>query len=167
MGFESSSLGIQTSTLRPKILADLRQDGFSFCPRLLAGLATAQVASVLGSLVDVSKFLPGSGIPVVQTLVPCEPNAGGRNQYSGNYGLGEFPLHTDLAHWAVPPRYFMLRCIIGADDVFTHVLPWAPIVERIGLSSLRRSVFTVRKHRLGYSCLVRALSTCNGFDVMR
>jgi hypothetical protein len=41
-----------------KIREDLRRDGFSFCSRLLAELATAQVADVLGILVNVSELLP-------------------------------------------------------------------------------------------------------------
>jgi L-asparagine oxygenase len=164
---EAALVEPQISTLQTKIREDLRRDGFSFCSRLLAELATAQVAHVLGILVNVSELLPESGIPVVQTLVPRERNEVGRNQYSGNYGQGKFPLHSDLAHWAVPPRYFMLRCIVESDDVFTHVLSWAPIVNQIGAPSLRRAVFTARKHRVGCSCLVRALSTCDGLDVMR
>jgi L-asparagine oxygenase len=96
-----------------KILADLKRDGFSFYPRLLVELATAQVANILGSTANLSQLLPESGIPV-QTLVPRETNEAGLNQYSGNFGLAEFPLHSDLAHWALPPRYFMLRCIVGA-----------------------------------------------------
>ena len=157
----------QTSTLRAKIRAELSRDGFSFCPGLFADLATAQVARVLGSLLSLSELFPESGIPVVQTLVPRQTNEVGLNQYSGNYGLGEFPLHSDLAHWAVPPHYLMLRCIVGSDDVFTLVLSCAPLVDRVGTSSLRRAVFTVRKHRIGYSCLVRALSTCDGLNIMR
>jgi L-asparagine oxygenase len=157
----------QTSTLRAKIRADLKRDGFGFYPRLLAEMATSQVANILGSLANLSRLFPESGIPVVQTLVPRETNEAGLNQYSGNFGLAEFPLHSDLAHWALPPRYFMLRCIVGSNDVFTHVLSWASIVDRIGTLPLRRAVFTVRKQKRGYSCLVRALSTCDGLDVIR
>jgi hypothetical protein len=25
--------------------------------------------------------------------------------YSGNFGISEFPLRTDLPHWVVPPRF--------------------------------------------------------------
>jgi hypothetical protein len=28
---------------------------------------------------------------------------------SGKYGRGSFPLHTDMAHWPVPPRYLVMR----------------------------------------------------------
>ena len=157
----------QISALREKIRGDLTRDAFSFCPRLDSQLTTAQIAGELGSIVDVSNLLPESDIPVVQTLVPHETNEVGRNRYSGNYGLGEFPLHSDLAHWAVPPRYFILRCIFGTEDVLTHLLSWVPILDRIGAPSLRRAVFTVRKKREGHSRLVRAMSACDGLDVMR
>jgi len=156
-------LETQIQAVRAKVRADLARNGFSFCQRLLPDLSSGQVANLLGAVVDLSE----SGISVAQTLVPRETTEAALNQYSGNYGLNEFPLHSDLAHWAIPPRYFMLRCIIGAEGVFTHVLLWSTIAKQIRESSLRRAVFTVRKHRLGYSCLVRAYSTRNGLDLLR
>jgi len=81
--------------------------------------------------------------------------------------LAEFPLHGDLAHWAVAPRYFMLRCIVGSNDVFTSVLSWASIVDKIGPLLLGRAVFTVRKHKRGYSSLMRILAVCGGFEILR
>lgn len=149
--------------MRAKVRADLARNGFSFCQRLLPDLNGCQVASLLGTVLDLSE----SGISVAQTLVPRETTEARLNQYSGIYGLNEFPLHSDLAHWAIPPRYFMLRCIVGTEGVFTHVLLWSAIVRQIGESLLRRAVFTVRKHKLGCACLVRTHSTRNGLDILR
>ena len=152
---------------RKQIFADLRQEGFSLRLRLNPGVATVDLAGSLGKVVDISKLLPGRGIPQIQTLMPRQMGEVGPNQYSGNHGMAEFPLHTDLAHWALPPRYFILRCIVGTKDVFTHILPWTRVVSIIGLSILRRAVFTIRKQRVGYSGLLRAMSTQKGLDLFR
>jgi L-asparagine oxygenase len=149
------------------IFAELRRNGLSLCRGLAPCLATAEVAHLVGTLISVKGLLPASGIPTVQCLKPRQVGEVGQNQYSGHYGLGAFPLHTDLAHWAVPPRYFLLRCVVGADDVFTHVLPWTRVAESVGVDALRKAVFGVRKHRIGSSGLLRALSRQDGADIFR
>jgi L-asparagine oxygenase len=77
---------------------------------------------------------------------------------SGHFGLGSFPLHTDLAHWAIPPRYLFLRCKVGTHDVFTELLHWSRVVDLVGKTTLQKAVFRSRKRRDGFSGLVRALS---------
>lgn len=44
-------------------------------------------------------------------LVAKDLGCSGPNTYSGLFGLEEFPLHTDLAHWHSPPRYILLRVL--------------------------------------------------------
>jgi L-asparagine oxygenase len=149
------------------IHADLARDGFSFQPCFLPELCTREVGDFLGVVGDPSDMIPNSGMRAVQTLVPRERDEVGLNHYSGNYGFAEFPLHTDLAHWAVPPHYFILRCLVGSEHVFTHLLSWRSITDRIHIALLRRAVFTARKHRIGSSGLLRAHSTRNGHDVFR
>jgi L-asparagine oxygenase len=149
------------------IRADLVRDGFSFQPHFLPELGTRQVAHFVGVVADPSDMLPNSGMCAVQTLVPRERDEVDLNHYSGNYGFREFPLHTDLAHWAVPPHYFILRCLIGSEHVLTNALSWRSITERIDIALLRRAVFTARKHRIGSSGLFRAYSTRNGQDILR
>ena len=78
-----------------------------------------------------------------------------------------FPLHSDLAHWAVPPRYILLRCLVGSSNVYTHLLPGTRVIDLIGDHVLRRAVFAARKQRMGFSGLVRALASIDGYDVFR
>jgi Taurine catabolism dioxygenase TauD, TfdA family. len=89
---------------------------FNFYPRLLVELATAQVPSILGSVLIFPSCFPKVVSPSSKPWFRAKTNEVRLNQYSGNYGLAEFPLHSDLAHWAVPPRYFMLRCVAGAVE---------------------------------------------------
>jgi L-asparagine oxygenase len=149
------------------MFAELAENGFVLWRELTPTRSTMEVATALGRVVDVGQVLPASGIPTVQSLRPRDSNEVSRNQYSGHYGFGEFPLHSDLAHWAIPPRYFLLRCIAGEDDVFTRILPWRAILSSFSVSALQRAVFAGRKRRFGCSGLVRAMWRHEKGDIFR
>lgn len=108
-------------------------------------LTTEDAAGDLGISVDIATRLPKSGIPNVQTLTPKSTDRAPKNQYSGTFGLGEFPFHSDLAHWSVPPRYFMLRCVQGSSTVATQLLHVDKITATIGDSVLKKAVLLPRK----------------------
>ncbi|MGQ0335312.1 hypothetical protein [Halomonas elongata] len=109
------------------------------------GLTTEDTAGALGISIDIATRLPNSGIPNVQTLTPKNTDLALKNQYSGTFGFGEFPFHSDLAHWSVPPRYFMLRCVQGSPTVATQLLHVDKIIETIGVSVLRKAVLLPRR----------------------
>jgi L-asparagine oxygenase len=134
------------------------RDGFVLRKEHLSQLSTAEVADRLGCIIEIDKLLPSGRIPTVQSLRPRHTAEVKENQYSGHYGLDLFPLHTDLAHWMLPPRYLLLRCLVGTDDVFTNLLPSSHVVGLLGTASLRRAVLRARKRRFACSGLVRALS---------
>ena len=148
-------------------LGDLERDGFRLIRCLTPRLSTIEVAQTLGIVIDVERLLPRSGISTVQPLLPRNISETGRNQYSGCFGLGTFPLHSDLAHWAVPPHYFLLRCLVGFSDVFTYILDWRPIANLVGAGVLRKALFSARRRRIGYSGLVCAMSHQDGTVVLR
>lgn len=108
-------------------------------------LKTEHAAERLGKLLDIQRLLPGSAVSSVQTLAPKPADDATANQYSGTFGLGEFPLHSDLAHWAVPPRYFMLRCLLGTPAVSTQLLPVEAVAAAVGHRLIRKAVFLPRK----------------------
>jgi hypothetical protein len=83
----------------------LETDGFVVFRGLWADAMSLEVADQLGIIDKVE------GLATVQTLIPRKVSSSPPNTYSGNFGHAEFPLHTDLAHWALPPRYLLLRCI--------------------------------------------------------
>lgn len=85
------------------------------------------------------------GLAAVQTLVPTDSNHSPPNTYSGNFGLGEFPLHTDLAHWARPPRFLALRCVTGSERIPTRVFDGRLLVEKFQFSNLRRLLVQSRR----------------------
>jgi alpha-ketoglutarate-dependent taurine dioxygenase len=145
----------------------LKRDGYMLLQDLSPDISTAEIGSRFGVPVEIGELLPLSEIPVVQALRPKEKLHARQNQYSGHYGLESFPLHTDLAHWAVPPRYFLLRCLVGADDVFTRLLSWTYISDLLGKATLRKAVFRARHHYYWRSGLVRALSSYGVEEIFR
>lgn len=102
-------------------------------------MSMLEVAQNIGKVVRVPTM------PLVQTLTPRQKENELENTYSGNFGLDEFPFHTDLAHWYVPPRYLFLRCAIPAPDVETKLIDSRDICVDIEASVLSRSHFKPRK----------------------
>lgn len=82
-------------------------------------------------------------LPAVQLLTPRAVDA--PNTYSGNFGTGAFPLHTDMAHWALPPRFFILACVEPAPKVATLVVPARDIFARIDRKELSRTLVRPRR----------------------
>lgn len=84
-------------------------------------------------------------MPLVQTLTPRLKDNERENTYSGNFGVDEFPFHTDMAHWYVPPRYLFLRCVVPVLDVETKLINSKDIWGDIDASVLSRAHFKPRK----------------------
>ena len=110
---------------------------------------TQEIAASLGSI----SVIPN--IPTVQTLILTNSTESTLNVYSGNYGFGRFPWHTDLAHWYLPPRYLLLRCIIPAQNVFTSLLRTETAIKSLTKSTIRRAMFTPRRRIYGHLPLLR------------
>ncbi|MHB8392069.1 MAG: TauD/TfdA family dioxygenase, partial [Acidobacteriaceae bacterium] len=129
----------------------LDRQGFAFIPRHVPDQEPLQAIGHLGAVVSVAAQSD------TQSLRPRRLEEAPRNIYSGNYGLSEFPLHTDLAHWYVPPRYLALRCIVGASNVDTLLLDGRLIEKEIGRSTLRRTLAQPRRPLNGRLPLLRIL----------
>lgn len=134
-------------------------NGFTFVPRLSPQADSFKVAAALG------KPLLLGGDKIVQRLVPLRAST--PNTYSGNYGLNTFPFHTDLAHWNLPPRYFMLRCVKGYSEVSTLILDGNKLISDIGSEILRRAVVRPRRPRAGEVRLLRLLAEGPDADIFR
>lgn len=100
---------------------------------------------------------------LIQMLVPRGEAA--PNSYSGLYGLGRFPFHSDLAHWRTPPRYLLLRCITGFADVPTLMIDGHDLIEAVTLDILGRAIFKPRRPRDGSVSLLRLCEPVD--DVVR
>jgi L-asparagine oxygenase len=117
----------------------ISRDGFAFLPAFHGGESTSQVVAHLGILAR----LPA--LDDIQQLSPKPPSQAPPNIYSGTFGLGTFPFHTDLAHWFLPPRYFALRCVVGSVLVKTVVFDGWRLVSEFGETRLRRGLVQPRR----------------------
>lgn len=109
------------------------------------------------NVIDVAKYCGKPMDPwndgLVQSLVPRAKAA--PNSYSGIYGIGNFPLHSDLAHWRTPPRYLLLRCVTGYADISTLLVDGHDLIDAITLDILARAIFKPRRPRDGSVFLLR------------
>lgn len=135
---------------------DVARNGYAFVRDYCPGVDALAVANALGQPIE-----PWEG-GTVQDLVPRSTAT--PNTYSGSYGLGCFPFHTDLAHWRIPPRYLLLRCVTGYADVPTLLLDGKSIFDAVTLDILTRAIFKPRRPRQGTLALLRLCeSTSDGY----
>lgn len=129
----------------------------SYCPEK----STIETCSRFGVLDS------AEGLGATQRLVPRQLTEAPPNTYSGNFGTLDFPLHTDLAHWSTPPRYFVLRCQRGAAMVATRVFDAERIIREFGTESLRRALVQPRRPMRNGKQLLRLLERVSAFGPNR
>ena len=122
----------------------LEENGYAYLPKWYPEATTIDIGRSLGTVIDIALMLPQMGMPTVQVLRPTHKDDSSSNRYSGTYGLGEFPLHSDLAYWVIPPRYLILRCHNGSESVVTRLLYYCPIVSKVGTADFRRALVCPR-----------------------
>lgn len=127
--------------MTPKQLVE--QQGYVFLPSFLPDRDALTAASVLGFPEQLE------GLTLVQELSPKPTCLSTPNTYSGNFGFGTFPFHTDLAHWARPPRYILLWCSRGDETTKTQVIDSNSVIQCIGESVLTRCLAQPRRPMKG------------------
>lgn len=132
--------------------------GYALLAQHRPELGTVEAVSLLGSILTLE------GFSAVQELRPHAISSAPPNTYSGNFGTGEFPMHTDLAHWAVPPRYLALRCITGAPEVATGVFDGNVMIDDLGATLLRRALMQPRRPLRNGKQLLRLLDYLEAYD---
>lgn len=138
----------------------VEKHGYALIPQYRPDLGTVKAVSILGSVLTLE------GFSAVQELRPHATSSAPPNTYSGNFGTGEFPMHTDLAHWAVPPRYLALRCIVGAPEVATGIVDGNVIIGNLGPTQLRRTLVQPRRPLRNGKQLLRLLDYLEAYDAM-
>jgi L-asparagine oxygenase len=121
------------------ISCQVEKTGWVFLPKLKPSMPHADIVDELGRAVCL-----GEG-DAVHYLTPTVREDAPDNTFSGNYGTGAFPFHTDLAILKSPPRYLFLRCEVGSEDVGTLLIEGFPVESKSERSLLDRS--SVRPRR--------------------
>lgn len=104
---------------------------------------------------SIGEVLEPPGVPIVQTLTPSRAEDKEGSSFSGNYGMDEFPLHTDMAHWYVPPPYLLLRCIQPVEQVYTSVVSIRKVVDAEDPEMFKRALFRPRRRLDGRLSIFR------------
>lgn len=131
---------------------DLRKFGFAVCNGTEAELRSIDAAHKIATEIGAVVF--GAVDQLTVTAAGIKP----LNTYGGNYGSGELPLHSDLAHWYRPPRYLMLRCIKGVTGVSTRLVDLRSLEEVIPRAIMRRALLSPRRQLDGKMYLLRMLT---------
>jgi L-asparagine oxygenase len=121
------------------IINTLRINGYALLRSHKPETPSLEVCSTLGKI-DIVE-----GLNSVQTLIPSNLTDAPPNTYSGNFGTAIFPLHTDLAHWVIPPRYLVLRCLNGSKDVATRIYDGFLLTKQFGVQALRMGLVQPRR----------------------
>lgn len=135
---------------------EVNRNGYAFIERFMPTKQTLDILKLLGKAVT----LPGG--QTVHRLTPKMSMT--PNTYSGIFGFKSFPMHTDLAHWYLPPRYLMLRCVNGFDDVGTLIIDGSRIVREVGECVLIRALVQPRRPLNGKLPLLRLYQRQQGFS---
>ncbi len=135
---------------------EVSRNGYVFLPAFARDHSGQEAAALLGAPVTFQTGL------VVHRLVPTVQEHSTPNTYSGIYGHGQFPLHTDRANWQHPTRYFMLRCIVGFETVPTFLVDGKDIVEEVGANILTRALVQSRRPMAGSLPLMRLFTPQEG-----
>lgn len=136
----------------PTLRDEVFRTGLAFYKSLEPSLVTGKIAPRLGSVIRID------GVAEVQSLIPRDTDSSPPNILSGNFGTGMFPLHTDLAHWYRPPRYLLLRAVVGFASVPTRLLDGQLLVALFGAATLARTLVTPRRPVGGTRPLMQTLS---------
>ncbi|WP_158233131.1 MULTISPECIES: TauD/TfdA family dioxygenase [unclassified Erwinia] len=143
------------------IINNLETNGYAILNSYKPEVPSLEVCSALGE-VDIVE-----GLNSVQTLIPSSLSDAPPNTYSGNFGTSTFPLHTDLAHWAVPPRYLVLRCLNGSEDVATHIYDSLLLIKKFGVQTLRMVLVQPRRPVRNEKQLMTLLEATESSDFFR
>jgi len=105
------------------------------------------IASRLGKLVQTHAS------SYITTLAPFDSGSARPNTASSLYGLDQFPMHTDFAHWPNPPRFLLFRSVGETSSIPTCILD----SRRLNLDSnlgldLKRAVWRVTRVSRQFLC---------------
>ena len=134
------------------LIRRIQSDGFVDLGELDPSLSSAD------AVCDIAKTIGGAVLVETQDLVVSAAGSKGLNTYGGNYGRSILPIHTDLAHWYRPPRYVLLRSIIGSPLVSTQILHYRDLEPQVPIALMKRAMFSPRRRLEGKMYLLHMLA---------
>ena len=134
------------------VLDHIRENGYvdlgEVDPCQSIEIVSSRVAASVGAMIVAPPELLGTSSVGSKSM----------NTYGGNYGLGDLPVLTDLAHWYIPPRYVMLRCIVGSSLVDTRIVHRKELEHHVPRALMERALFRPRRRLEGKMYLLKMLT---------
>ena len=155
------TVNVSTAFLEVGVARSVVADGYAFLRRFEPRLTSREAFQALGLVDEVEGLRP------VQTLTPQHIYDAPPNTYSGNFGVAEFPLHSDLAHWAIPPRYLALRCVCGSQVVSTRLLDGRELISALTPELLQMTLVQPRRPLRNGKQLLRILERSGTLNLWR
>jgi len=110
---------------------------------------------------------PAGSLPV-ERISPRQASEARSGTMSARWGLGPFPLHTERAHWRVPPRFVIFRSVGEETDRPTTLLDSAGLrLDRRLRHRLRTTPWLVSMGGTDFSATVLWPSGTRGRDHIR
>ena len=110
--------------IEANVKAALEIDGYALLREYCPSVSSLPVFEELGEIDTVE------GLSAIQHLTPKEVSDASPNTYSGKFGTSSFPLHTDLAHWARPPRFHVAQVSkLGLAQPLDEALPCQLVLQ--------------------------------------
>jgi alpha-ketoglutarate-dependent taurine dioxygenase len=139
-----------------QLAGQINDRGYAIVRRVQPDTSLSELGRTLGVVENIEGIIHSTRISNVQILTPRTREQSTKHRYSGTFGLSDFPLHTDLAHWAIPPRYLALRCLVGSASVVSRLLPFSSVIQQVGDSTVRLALVAPRSlSKRGARCLLR------------
>lgn len=79
----------------------------------------------------------------IDHLRPTQHKNAHPRSLSARYDLGEFPWHTDGAHWPTPPRYIVLACVEATEKSAKTIIRDAHSSQALNSEAARIALFRV------------------------
>jgi L-asparagine oxygenase len=143
------------------ILEVVRNRGYLFLEQFYPDRSHLDAVSLIGKPVTLGSC------PALHALTPTDQDKATPNTYSGMFGRAAFPFHTDLAHWRRPPRYVLLRCEVGFEDVPTLVIDGREVADKAGRDIVSRALVQPRRPIRGKLPLLNLMQSVDGNDLIR
>lgn len=123
--------------------------------------------AVLAIVTSLGNPVAGRGSQLVQALSPVEAKAANPSSLSAQFGTGEFPLHSDTAHWTTPARYIVLACVQEGDNPTpTYILDTeSNIFDHEERNALSSAIYYVKNGKNSfYSSIISSLRPYFRYD---
>ena len=130
--------------------ARIEEEGWALARTDLAAPALNAALAVLAECLGTP--MTGRGGRVIEQLNPLTSEKAHPKSLSAIHGAAGFPLHTDGAHHARPPRFIALACEHAGSNPVPTVLTrfWEVMLDRREIAELGAAPFLVRNGRCSF-----------------